>query len=61
MAHLSKLLDLVYWIEVQTRLLILKMNSHLQGLILVCTFINLGEIFPPARLFRTARLFGTLE
>ena len=36
---------LVYWIEVQARLLILKRESHLHGLILVCAFINFEEIF----------------
>ena len=36
-------------------------KSPLHGLILVCTFIDFEKIFPPARLFRTARLFGTLE
>ena len=36
---------LVYRIEVHARLLILKMNSHLQGLILVL-FIDFKEIFP---------------
>ena len=52
---------LVYRIEVHARLLILRKNSPLHGLILVCTFIDFETIFPPARLFRTARLFGTLE
>ena len=35
---------LVYRIEVQARLLILKRNSHLPCVILVCTFINFEEI-----------------
>ena len=52
---------LVYRIDVHARLLILRKNSPLHGLILVCTFIDFEKIFPPARLFRTARLFGTLE
>ena len=39
---------LAYRIEVQARLLILKENSQLHGLILVCTFINFEEISPPA-------------
>ena len=38
-------ITLVYQIEVQAHLLILNRNSHLQGLILVCTFIHLEEIF----------------
>ena len=37
---------LVYRIEVHAHLLILKINSHLHGLILVCTSINFKEIFP---------------
>ena len=37
---------LVYRIEVHARLLILKMNSHLHGHILVCMSINFKEIFP---------------
>ena len=51
----------MYRIEVHARLLILRKNSPLHGLILVCTFIDFETIFPPARLFCTARLFGTLE
>ena len=39
-------ITLVYQIEVQAHLLILNRNSHLQGLILVCMFIHLEEIFP---------------
>ena len=41
---------LMYQIEVQAHLLILNRNSHLHGLILVCTFIYLKEISPPAHL-----------
>ena len=37
---------LVYQIEVQACLLILKRNSRLHSLILVCTFIILRKIFP---------------
>ena len=48
----------LFW---SARLLILRKNSPLHGLILVCTFIDFETIFPPAHLFRTARLFGTLE
>ena len=47
---------LVYQIEVHARLLILRRNSPLHGLILVCTFIDFEKKFPPARLFRPARL-----
>ena len=36
-------------------------KNPLHGLILVCMIIDFEEKFPPARLFRTARLFGTLE
>ena len=36
----------MYRIEVQARLLILKLNSHLHSLILIGTFINFKEIFP---------------
>ena len=36
----------MYRKEVQARLLILKLNSHLHSLILICTFINFKEIFP---------------
>ena len=42
---------LVYRIDVHARLLILRKNSPLHGLILVCTFIDFEKIFPPARLF----------
>ena len=37
---------LVYQIEVHVRLLILKINSHLHSLILVCTYIIFEEITP---------------
>ena len=37
-------------------LLILRKNSPLHGLILVCTFIDFEKKFPPARLFCPARL-----
>ena len=37
-------------------LLILRKNSPLHGLILVCTFIDFEKKFPPARLFHPARL-----
>ena len=37
---------LVYRIDVHARLLILRKNSPLHGLILVCTFIDFEEIFP---------------
>ena len=36
----------MYQIEVQVRLLILKRNSNLYGLILVCMIINFGDISP---------------
>jgi hypothetical protein len=39
-------ITLVYQIEVQEHLFILNRNSHLHGLILVCTFINIEKIFP---------------
>ena len=39
-------ITLIYQMEVQAHLLILNRNSHLQGLLLVCTFIHLEEIFP---------------
>ena len=58
---------LVYRIDVHARLLILRKNSPLHGLILVCTFIDFEKKFFPARLFHPARLlllaygyFGTL-
>ena len=41
---------LMYQMEVQAHLLILNRNFHLQGLILVCTFIYIEEIFPPVHL-----------
>ena len=41
---------LVYQIEVQAHLIILNRNNFLQILILVCTFINLEDILPPAHL-----------
>ena len=41
---------LVYRIEVQVNLSILKRNSRLHGLILVYMFINLEEIFLPAHI-----------
>ena len=46
---------LVYRIDVHARLLILRKNSPLHGLILVCTFIDFEKIFPPARLFYPAQ------
>ena len=42
---------LVYRIDVHARLLILRKNFPLHGLILVCTFIDFEKKFPPARLF----------
>ena len=47
---------LVYRIDVHARLLILRKKFPLYGLILVCTFIDFEEKFPPARLFHPARL-----
>ena len=47
---------LVYRIDVHARLLILNKKSPLHGLILVCTFINFENFYPPARLFHPARL-----
>ena len=47
---------LVYRIDVHARLLILRKNSPLHGLILVCTFIDFEKKFPPARLFHPAHL-----
>ena len=44
--HIHTITTLVYQIEVQAGLLILKRNSNLHGLILVCMFINFGEISP---------------
>ena len=52
---------LVCQIDVHARLLILKKKSPLHGLIWVCTFNVFLGTFPPARLFRPKRLFGTLE
>ena len=46
----------MYRIDVHARLLILRKKSPLQGLILVCTFINFEKKFPPACLFHPARL-----
>ena len=43
-------ITLMYQMEVQAHLLILNRNFHLQGLILVCTFIYIEEIFPPVHL-----------
>ena len=56
--HLANcvLCTLVYRIDVHARLLILRRNSPLHGLILVCTFIDFEKKFPPARLFHPARL-----
>ena len=42
----------LFW---SARLLILRKNSPLHGLILVCTFIDFKKIFPPARLFYSAQ------
>ena len=47
---------LVYRIDVYARLLILRKKFPLYGLILVCTFIDFEEKFPPARLFHPAHL-----
>ena len=46
---------LVYRIDVHARLLILRKNSPLHSLILVCMFIDFEKIFPPARLFFPAQ------
>ena len=43
----------LFW---SARLLILRKKFPLYGLILVCTFIDFEEKFPPARLFHPARL-----
>ena len=51
-----KIYTLVYRIDVHARLLILRKNSPLHGLILVCTFIDFEKKFFPARLFHPARL-----
>jgi hypothetical protein len=47
---------LVYRIDVHARLLILRKNYPLHGLILVCTFIDFEKKLPPARLFHPACL-----
>ena len=54
----SDLGTLVYRIDVNARLLILRKKSPLHGLISVCTFIVFEKKFPPARLFHPARLLA---
>ena len=47
---------LVYRIDVHARLLTLRKNFPLHGLILVCTFIDFEKTLPPVRIFHPARL-----
>ena len=51
-----KVLYIACRIDVHARLLILRKKSPLHDLIWVCTFIDFGKKFPPARLFHPARI-----
>ena len=48
-AQICQITTLVYGIEVQVRIVILRTNSHLHDLIVVCTFINFE--YPECLLF----------
>jgi hypothetical protein len=58
---LLSICPLVYQIDVLVRLLILRKNPPLHGLILVCMFIDFEKKIPPARLFHPARLLVCLK